>query len=71
MKELNAFDHITINDAVGAYSKEHGIASKLIIHPLRMMLTGKQVGAGLYETMEVLGKDACIQRIERFLQTQG
>ncbi|NBO70478.1 MAG: glutamate--tRNA ligase [Bacteroidetes bacterium] len=71
LKELNAFDHITINDAVGAYSKEHGIASKLIIHPLRMMLTGKQVGAGLYETMEVLGKDACIQRIERFLQTQG
>ena len=71
LKELNAFDHITINDAVGAYSKEHGIASKLIIHPLRMMLTGKQVGAGLYETMEVLGKDACIQRIERFLQIQG
>lgn len=71
LKELNAFDHITINDAVGAYAKEHGIASKLIIHPLRMMLTGKQVGAGLYETMEVLGKDICIQRIERFLQTQG
>lgn len=71
LKATESFEHEQLNEIIGGYSKEHGIASKFIIHPLRMMLTGKQVGAGLYETMEVLGKEICINRIERFLQEQG
>lgn len=71
LKAAESFEHVQLNEIIGRYSKEHGIASKFIIHPLRMMLTGKQVGAGLYETMEVLGKEICINRIERFLQEQG
>jgi len=71
LKAAESFEHEQLNEIIGGYSKEHGIASKFIIHPLRMMLTGKQVGAGLYETMEVLGKETCIIRIERFLQEQG
>lgn len=71
LKAAESFEHVQLNEIIGRYSKEHGIASKFIIHPLRMMLTGKQVGAGLYETMEVLGKETCIIRIERFLQEQG
>lgn len=71
LKAAESFEHVQLNEIIGGYSKEHGIASKFIIHPLRMMLTGRQVGAGLYETMEVLGKETCIIRIERFLQEQG
>lgn len=71
LKAAESFEHVQLNEIIGGYSKEHGIASKFIIHPLRMMLTGKQVGAGLYETMEVLGKETCINRIECFLQEQG
>ncbi|MBM4173516.1 MAG: glutamate--tRNA ligase [Ignavibacteria bacterium] len=71
LKQAKSFEHVQLNETIGGYSKEHGIASKFIIHPLRMILTGKQVGAGLYETMEVLGKDTCINRIERFLKEQG
>jgi glutamyl-tRNA synthetase len=71
MKGLEEFNHTTINDAIGAFTKENGIASKLFIHPLRMILTGKPVGAGLYETMEMLGKEVCIRRIERFLSQEG
>jgi len=71
LENIASFDHQSINESVGAFTKERGIASKNIIHPLRMILTGKQVGAGLYETMEVLGKDACMKRINRFLQAQG
>jgi len=71
LKQTESFEHVQLNETIGGYSKEHGIASKFIIHPLRMILTGKQVGAGLYETLEVLGKDTCINRIERFLKEQG
>jgi glutamyl-tRNA synthetase len=71
LKGMEEFNHIAINDAIGSFTKENGIASKLFIHPLRMILTGKPVGAGLYETMEMLGKDVCIHRIERFLSQEG
>jgi len=47
--------------------RRKGIKLKEIIHPLRMMLTGKTGGAGMFETMEVLGKQECIKRIEYFL----
>jgi glutamyl-tRNA synthetase len=68
---MEEFTHTSINDAVGSFTKEKGIASKLFIHPLRIILTGKPVGAGLYETMELLGKETCIHRIERFLSQEN
>ena len=39
-----------------------------IIHALRVALTGKSVGFGMFETMEVLGKQRCLTRIDRLLQ---
>jgi len=35
------------------------------VHPMRLALTGKTVGPGLFELAELLGKDTCIQRLER------
>ena len=35
------------------------------IHPTRLALTGKGVGPGLFELAELLGKDACIERIDK------
>ncbi len=39
-----------------------------IIHALRVAVTGKAVGFGMFETMEVLGRDRCLTRIDRALQ---
>ena len=38
-----------------------------IIHALRVAVTGKGVGFGMFETLEVLGKDSCLKRIDRTL----
>ncbi len=46
------------------YLEEKGLALKNIIHPLRHAITGKSVGAGLFETMELLGREKCVQRIK-------
>jgi glutamyl-tRNA synthetase len=35
-----------------------------VIHALRVALTGKGVGFGMFETMEILGRDRCIARID-------
>ena len=39
-----------------------------IIHALRVAVTGKPVGLGMFETLEILGRDACIARLRRALQ---
>jgi glutamyl-tRNA synthetase len=67
---LEDFSH----DGIMATTKEFAlsIGKKLgeIIHPIRLMITGKSTGAGMFETMEVLGKDKCIDRIRFFLDTK-
>ena len=38
-----------------------------IIHALRVAVTGKGVGFGMFETLEILGRQRCLKRIERVL----
>lgn len=38
-----------------------------IIHALRVALTGKTVGFGMFETMEILGRDRCLSRLDAAL----
>ena len=38
-----------------------------IIHALRVAVTGKGVGFGMFETLEILGKDATLARIDHAL----
>lgn len=39
-----------------------------IIHALRVAVTGKAVGFGVFESLEVLGKESCLRRIDRALE---
>ena len=44
-----------------------GIAIGGIIHALRVAVTGKAVGFGMFETLEILGKSRTLHRIDRTL----
>lgn len=44
--------------------EKHGQKKNLLIHALRLAVTGKEVGLGLYETLVILGKSECIKRID-------
>ena len=46
---------------------QHGIAQGKLNQPLRVALTGTTVGAGVYETAEILGAASCVRRISRAL----
>ncbi len=60
----NEWSQKSLHDTVHSFLEEKGIALKNIIHPLRHAITGKSVGAGLFETMELLGRDICVERIK-------
>lgn len=38
-----------------------------VIHAIRVAITGKGTGIGLYETMAILGREKCVKRIDRAL----
>ncbi|MDQ1265139.1 MAG: glutamyl-tRNA synthetase [Bacteroidota bacterium] len=61
------FSHEKLHDLTKNYCEQSGIKLKEIIHPLRLMITGKSTGAGMFETMAVIGREYCIPRIEKFL----
>ncbi|QLH53701.1 MAG: Glutamate--tRNA ligase [Candidatus Kapaibacterium sp.] len=68
LRTIEDFTHQTVHDEVLKYLNERNLKLKEVIHPLRLAITGLSYGAGMFETMEVLGKDEVIQRLEYFLQ---
>jgi glutamyl-tRNA synthetase len=48
-----------------------GLKAKDLVHPTRVALTGNKVGPGLFETMQVLGKDKVIARLNRLINYWG
>jgi glutamyl-tRNA synthetase len=46
-----------------------GIKIADIIHTLRVAVTGKSVGPGVYDCLAILGREACLARIDRALKS--
>ncbi len=40
-----------------------------VVHPVRVALTGKTVGPGLFELMSLLGPSRMVRRLRRFLSS--
>jgi len=70
-QQTDDFSHSTLSGLTKSYCESAGIKLGEVIHPLRLMITGKSVGAGMFETMEVLGKDECLERMHSFLESNS
>lgn len=62
------FNHTSLSQATKEYITSKGKKLSDIIHIIRLIITGKSSGAGMFETMEVLGKTECIARFEKFIE---
>ena len=47
--------------------RSEGIAIGQIIHALRVAVTGKAIGFGLFETLAILGRERSLARINQAL----
>jgi len=64
--KLNAINEFTTENTERAFRDvvaETGRQSADLVHPVRVALTGSDVGPGLFETMVVLGKEKTVQRL--------
>jgi glutamyl-tRNA synthetase len=48
---------------------EWNVSAGKLIHPLRLMLTGRTVSPGLFEMMAVLGRETVLRRLDTALAT--
>lgn len=67
LRALPGFSASAVEQAVRETAGRLGVGPGKLIHPLRLATTGKSTGPGLFELMEVLGKDVCLRRLERAL----
>ncbi|MBX5465890.1 MAG: glutamate--tRNA ligase [Firmicutes bacterium] len=63
-----AWTALALGEAFEELAREWGVKRAEIIHPVRLAVTGRTVGPGLFELMEVLGPGACLDRIRRAAQ---
>lgn len=64
---LDRFDPAALEQALGDFVTKAGVKVGDIIHALRVAVTGKAVGFGMFETLAILGKASCLARIDRAL----
>lgn len=62
---LGDFSHAAIEDVFRRFAEERAIKVGPIVHPARMAISGKTKGAGLFEMMEVLGRERVVARMRR------
>jgi len=56
----------TLHKLIEDYLNEKGVGFGKLMNPLRLMITGKSVGAGMFETMVILGREECLERFDEF-----
>jgi glutamyl/glutaminyl-tRNA synthetase len=66
LQALSDFSKEKIEETLRTLAEELGIPASALIHPTRAALTGRSVGPGLFELMEVLGKERCVRRLAEF-----
>ena len=68
--ELASLEPFTVEStdaALHAFVEKREIKIGQIIHALRVAVTGKAVGFGVFESLAILGRERCLARIDRAL----
>ncbi len=62
---IEHFDAAALETVMQQFVTEEQIKIGQIIHVVRVAMTGKSVGLGLFDTLAILGRERCLGRIER------
>ena len=68
---LDEFNHDSIEESVKAFAEQSGIKPAKLIHPTRLAVSGRSVGPGLYEMMELIGREKVVERMRRAAKALG
>jgi len=61
---MNAWEHEKLESAVRPLAEELGVKTGELFGVVRVAVTGKTATPPLFETMEILGRDRTLERLE-------
>jgi len=65
--KVESFDATTLDAMMHDFVATKGIKISQIIHPVRVAVTGKSIGLGLFDTLAILGRERSLRRIKTIL----
>jgi glutamyl-tRNA synthetase len=65
------FEPAPLEQLLTTFCEERAAKKNVLVHALRVAVTGSEVGLGLYETLVILGRDEVLRRIDLGLQLAG
>ncbi|HJW49794.1 MAG TPA: glutamate--tRNA ligase, partial [Candidatus Limnocylindria bacterium] len=65
LRHIQTFDHAAIRAAIEGIAADVSWSLKDASHPIRVAITGRTVGLPLFESLEMLGRERALARIER------
>ena len=66
--EVADFQPAALEATLKEFVEQQQIKIGQVIHALRVAVTGKSVGFGMFETMAILGRESTLRRIDRALE---
>ena len=67
IENIDIFDAQKLEEILRKKAADHELSAGKLIHPVRLALTGKTSSPGLFELMDVLGRETVIRRMGRFI----
>ncbi len=67
--EESSFDAEVVEKALREVAEHNDVGAGRIIHPVRLALSGVTFGPGLFELMELLGKETCLRRLRTAVES--
>ncbi|MHB2017962.1 MAG: glutamate--tRNA ligase [Candidatus Xenobia bacterium] len=68
---LSQWTAIFLEEATRKLAGQRNVSAGKLIHPLRLAVSGMSNGPGLFELLEVLGRDTVLRRLRRALERLG
>jgi glutamyl-tRNA synthetase len=62
------FEPAHLEELLNSFCEQRGLKKNVLVHALRVAITGSEVGLGLYETQVILGREETLRRIDAALK---
>ena len=66
-EEIDTFNAVNVEKAVRERAAEEDVKAGLYIHAVRMLVLGMPVSPGIFDVLELLGKEKTIERIKKYI----
>jgi len=67
LESLSCWRKEELEGVVREFAREAGCEPKELIHPIRVAVTGRTASPGLFETMELLGRQTVVERLRKWV----